>query len=147
MIFRKAVLEDIKELNRLLSALFSQEAEFVPDAQKQAKALTMIINDDSIGDIFVAQKEGKVVGMVNILYTISTALGERVAILEDMIVDEAFRGQNIGSALIEHAVAKTKAAGCKRITLLTDGDNTKAHGFYGGFGFVKSSMVPFRLQL
>lgn len=147
MIFRKAVLEDIKELNRLLSALFSQEAEFVPDAQKQAKALTMIINDASIGDIYVAQKDGKVVGMVNILYTISTALGERVAILEDMIVDEAFRGQNIGSALIEHAVAKTKAAGCKRITLLTDGDNTKAHGFYSGFGFVKSSMVPFRLQL
>lgn len=36
------------------------------------------------------------------------------------------------------------AKGCKRVTLLSDGDNFKAHKFYEKQGFVKSAMIPFR---
>lgn len=141
---RVAKMEDIKELGRLLNKLFTQEAEFTPDEIVQERALAKIISDENIGEIFVAEKDDEIVAMVNILYTLSTALGAKAAILEDMIVDERYRGQDIGSTLMDFALECIKAKGCMRVTLLSDSDNFKAHEFYEKHGFVKSTMIPFR---
>ena len=142
--FRVAVVEDIDILCELLFELFSQEVEFTPNKEVQQKALKTIITDKNIGDIYVATINEKVVAMVNILYTISTALGNQVAIFEDFIVDKNYRNQGIGENLIDFVFEDLKAKNFSRITLLTDNDNLKAHKFYEKKGFVKSSMVPFR---
>ena len=142
--FRVAALEDIDILCELLFELFSQEVEFTPNKEVQQKALKTIITDKNIGDIYVATINEKVVAMVNILYTISTALGNQVAIFEDFIVDKNYRNQGIGENLIDFVFEDLKAKNFSRITLLTDNDNLKAHKFYEKKGFVKSSMVPFR---
>lgn len=76
--------------------MFSQEIEFTPNKEVQQKALKTIILNENIGDIYVATINEKVVSMVNILYTISTALGTKVAIFEDFIVDRNYRNQGIG---------------------------------------------------
>jgi len=68
----------------------------------------------------------------------------RLWLLEDMIVDKQYRGQDIGSKLIDFAIKNIKAKGCMRVTLLSDGDNFKAHKFYEKQGFIKSTMIPFR---
>ena len=142
--FRVAALEDIDILCELLFELFSQEIEFTPNKEVQQKALKTIILNENIGDIYVATINEKVVSMVNILYTISTALGTKVAIFEDFIVDRNYRNQGIGENLIDFVFEDLKAKNFSRITLLTDNDNLKAHKFYEKKGFVKSSMVPFR---
>jgi len=142
-----ATVEDIPFLCILLNQLFSQEAEFVPDSKLQTLALKKIIEEHSVGEIFVITKDDRIVGMVNFLYTISTALGTKVALLEDMILDKNCRGQNLGTKLIEFALLRAKENGCKRVTLLTDDDNIKAHKFYVNQGFQKSSMVPFKIEL
>jgi len=82
--------------------------------------------------------------MVNILYIISTALGGHVAILEDMIVDQEYRGQGIGRSLVEFTLAQLKVKKIQRVTLLSDKTNTKAHNFYEQQGFIHSTMTPFR---
>lgn len=142
-----AVSSDIPELCLLLDSLFSQEAEFKPDIELQALGLGAIIERDGIGDILVAKDAGQIIGMVNLLYTISTALGSRVAILEDMVVAPQNRGLGVGSALLKYAIDFAKQKGCKRITLLTDNDNEAAHGFYQQHGFTESSMLAFRMSL
>ncbi len=138
---------DIDELCILLDVLFSQEAEFVSDHELQGRGLKKILNNKDIGIILVARDSEKVVGMVSILFTVSTALGERVGNLEDFVVLPEYRGNGIGSDLISYAVNFAKQRGCKRITLLTDYDNHDAHRFYLRHGFSRSSMVPFRLSL
>ena len=85
--------------------------------------------------------------MVNLLFTVSTAIGERVAILEDMIVSPVARGSGIGSGLLTYAISFARLSGVKRITLLTDSENTSAQRFYGKHGFSKSSMIPLRLTI
>lgn len=145
--FRVATLEDIPVLCELLWELFSQEVEFTPKKKSQEKALKKIIEDENIGDIFVAVKAEKIVAMVNILYTISTALGEKVAILEDMVVFKEFKNQKIGSSLIEFTLDYLKKNSFKRVTLLTDSDNFNAHNFYKKHQFTKSSMIVFRKSL
>ena len=138
---------DISELCTLLNSLFNQEAEFVPDRQTQTIGLAAVINGSEAGDILVAREDGEIVGTMNLLYTVSTALGTRVALLEDMVVFPNRRGQGIGSTLIRHAVKSAKEKGCTRITLLTDGDNEEAQRFYKRHGFSRSPMIAFRMSL
>ena len=145
--FRVAKTEDIPVLCELLWELFSQEVEFTPNKKNQEKALKKIIEDENIGDIFLALKENKVIAMVNVLYTISTALGEKVAILEDMVVFKEFKNQKIGSSLIEFTLDYLKKNSFKRVTLLTDSDNFNAHNFYKKHEFTESSMIVFRKSL
>ena len=143
----KATHSDISELVELLSSLFEQEAEFEPNSETQSKALSKIILDPKIGIILIAKDDDKILGMVNLLFTESTALGSKVALLEDMVILSSSRGRGIGSQLIDYAISEAKKVGCKRITLLTDIENTKAQSFYQKKGFVKSKMTPYRLLL
>ncbi|MDO8827295.1 GNAT family N-acetyltransferase [Methylophaga sp.] len=147
MQIQTAVSTDIPQLCLLLDTLFSQEAEFKPDSQLQALGLGAIIEGDGIGDILVAKQSGQIIGMVNLLYTVSTALGSRVAILEDMVIAPQHRGLGVGSELLKHAIDFAREKGCKRITLLTDNDNEAAHRFYEQHGFTESSMLAYRLFL
>lgn len=144
---RIANAADIPQCATLLAELFSQEQEFTPDTSLQEKGLELIIGNPSAGVIFVCEHGGVIVGMVNLLFTISTALGKRVALLEDMVVKPVARGRGFGSMLIEHACDWAMKEGIARITLLTDGDNEAAHRFYASKDFTRSDMTIFRKLL
>lgn len=147
MQINRATSKDLTDLASLLTVLFTQEAEFVPDRAAQLRGLERIVTNPEVGVILVARMEGRAVGMVNLLFTVSTALGERVAILEDMVVAPEGRGGGTGSRLLEAVIETAKASGCRRITLLTDNSNVAAQRFYARQGFVRSDMVPMRLAL
>ncbi len=147
MIIEKASSDDITALCSLLDVLFSQEAEFKPDALAQTAGLRMIMNNPECGIILVARHKGRLVGMVSLLFTVSTALGGKVAILEDMVVLPTERGAGIGTKLLNAAIDTARKNACQRLTLLTDNDNDKARKFYEKQGLVKSPMSPFRLML
>lgn len=142
--FRIAELRDIDACVSLLHQLFSQEHEFVPDSSKQSAGLEMIIGNPSRGAVFVCEADGRIVGMVSLLTLVSTALGQTVAMLEDMVVEPEVRCQGIGAQLLEYACGWARDNGYGRITLLTDGDNEAAHRFYEANGFSRSTMVAFR---
>lgn len=137
--------DDIHELSGLLIQLFSSEPEFTPDRKKQEAGLSLILKDPGIGEIFVMKIDGKIRGMVSLLYTISTALGGKVAVLEDMVVDESSRALGLGTKLLEEAVSHAKKRNCLRITLLTEAANKGAIRFYKRQGFNDSTMIPLRL--
>lgn len=147
MLIEKATAADIPALSDLLSALFSQEVEFTPNAEAQQRGLAQIIGNPETGFVLVARQNDQIAGMVNLLFTISTALGERVALLEDMVVSPADRGVGVGTKLLSEAISFARGQGCKRITLLTDRSNEFAQEFYATQGFAVSSMVPMRLSL
>lgn len=138
---------DIPDLCLLLSLLFAQEAEFTPNTQAQTKGLTEIMRNPALGTILVARNADGVMGMVNLLFSVSTALGEKVAWLEDMVVAPQARGEGIGSQLLTQAIAHARSQGCRRMTLLTDGNNAAAQHFYAQHGFSRSEMLPMRLSL
>lgn len=142
-----ATSQDIPALCELLDILFSQETEFSPNHDAQSRGLAHIIGNPEIGHVLVARHDNDVIGMVSLLYTISTTLGARVALLEDMVTAPSSRGSGIGSQLLENAIEFARLNGCMRITLLTDQINESAQRFYQRHGFVLSPMTPLRLPL
>lgn len=143
----RAETKDIPDLCRLLAYLFEQEAEFSPDTKAQEKGLRLIIDDPRTGDILIMRENGQAAGMVNLLYTVSTAMGGKVAVLEDMVISPEHRNGGTGGRLLKAAVEHAKKQGCLRITLLTDTVNEKAQRFYERHGFSISPMLPMRLVL
>lgn len=143
----EATLDDIPALAGLLTILFTEETEFSPESSLQEKGLRQIIGRPDTGKILVLRDGERVCGMVNLLFTVSTARGGRVAVLEDMIVAPANRGCGWGSRLLAAALHSARSAGCSRITLLTDATNTRALRLYQRQGFQTSTMVPLRLHL
>ncbi len=144
---RIATPEDIPACVTLLGVLFAQEEEFTADPGLQTRGLEMIIASPAVGTVFICEHEGAVVGMASLLATVSTALGGKVALLEDMVVLPACRGRGFGTMLVDHACRWARENGFGRITLLTDGDNEQAHRFYETLGFVRSGMAAFRKLL
>lgn len=142
-----ATAADLDAMAGLLAELFTLESDFVPERDKQLAGLRLILDDRSIGRLFVLRVDGRVAGMANALLTVSTAEGRRVVLLEDVVVGAAWRGRGYGRALVEHVVAWARAEGLARITLLADRDNAAALAFYQRLGFEFSAMRVLRKTL
>ena len=147
MLIELATEADIPRLCELLAILFTQEAEFSLNRTLQAQALYLILGLPEMGAVLVWRDESGIVGMVSLLYVVSTFLGGRVELIEDMVVDPARRGKSYGRELLRSAIEHARKTGCRPITLLTDEGNEAAKNFYESFGFQASSMQPYRLQL
>jgi GNAT superfamily N-acetyltransferase len=85
--------------------------------------------------------------MINLLFTISTAEGGFVILLEDVIVRREHRGKGFGDLLLKHGIEYAKKKDFQRITLLTDRLNADGQRFFKAHGFFESNMVPMRLIL
>lgn len=138
---------DIDALIELLTLLFEHEVEFTPDPQRQRQGLGVIIRNQEIGETIILKYETRIISMVNLLYTIITAIGARVSWLEDMVIHPDYRNSSAGTLLIESAMRFSQQQGCLRITLLTDRYNCAAQRFYERNDFHRSSMVPMRRRL
>jgi GNAT superfamily N-acetyltransferase len=138
-----ATLDDLPELTELLRDLFLREADFQPDREKQMRGLRLILEQPARGRIFVLRNERMIIGMINLLITISTAEGGFVLVLEDLVVHRDHRGIGYGSRLLQHAIGFAREKKFLRITLLTDNAEEPPR-FYLKHGFVESEMKPMR---
>ena len=151
-VIEKVVIEpateaDLDELSEMLGGLFSQESDFRPDKDKQLRGLRLIFEQPSRGRVFVLRREGAIVGMINLLFTISTAEGGFVVLLEDLVIHKQFQGHGYGAKLLQHAIEFARQENFLRITLLTDRPENLAQEFFRKHGFVESSMIPMRLWI
>src|SRR6266403_1950767 len=147
VIIEPATEADLDELSEMLGELFTQESDFRPDKEKQLRGLRLIFDQPSRGRVFVLRRNGAIVGMINLLFTISTAEGGFVMLLEDLVVHKQYQGHGYGNKLLEHAIDFAKKKNFLRITLLTDRPENVAQSFFRKHGFVDSSMIPMRLWI
>ena len=141
---RAANVSDLDAICRLLILLFEQEADFEPDYERQVRGVQAILSHPERGRFLVVTESGHVVGVVSLQFLESTALGGRVALLEDMIIHPNRRGQGLGKQLLSKALTHAQEQGCLRVTVLTDHDNRLAQALYEKLGFTRSRMIPMR---
>jgi len=82
----------------------------------------------------VAEVDGQYAGMCLYLPVFSTWLGKPGVYIQDLYVDERFRGMKIGEALIRRVARIGRARGASHLRLAVDLDNTRAQAFYERLG-------------
>src|SRR5437879_13555495 len=86
VVIEPATEAGLDELSDLLGELFSEESDFRPNKEKQLRGLRLIFEQPNRGRVFVLRRDNAIVGMINLLFTISTAEGGFVVLLEDLVV-------------------------------------------------------------
>lgn len=93
--------------------------------------------------LFAAHSDGHVVGLVT-LVALPQLTGMR-AHIEDVVVDEAHRGQGIARALMVAAVARASELGARTIDLTSRPSREGAHRLYESLGFARRETDVMRL--
>lgn len=140
---RPAGSDDLAAMTRLLQELFTVETEFVFDVSKQRCGLQMLLDSPS-AEVWVAERNGRVVGMVTVQLVVSTAEGGLSGLLEDLVVSSAYRRRGLGKALLSAAMKWAREQGATRMQLLADGRNVPAIIFYRKQNWRQTNMIALR---
>ena len=130
---RKATKNDMPSVLKLINELAVYERE--PDAVEVTVA---DLERDGFGDqplfnCFVAQAEDKIVGMALFYNRYSTWKGKTIH-LEDLIVNEDYRGKGIGMQLYKKVMQFALEENIKRVEWVVLDWNTPAVNFYKNTG-------------
>ena len=152
MNIRRAEEKDLQKVNDLLMQVLAIHADirpdiFIPGTKKYTDEELLAIFADESRPVFVAEDEnGDAAGYMmcamqkpahsNNMCDIKTLY------VDDLCVDEKYRGMHIASELLAHVKRYAKEAGCHNITLNVWEGNDSARGFYekSGFGIQKTTM-------
>jgi GNAT superfamily N-acetyltransferase len=78
----------------------------------------------------VAERDGKLLGLVHYLFHRNTAMLGPTCYLQDLFTVATTRGQGIGRALIEAVYERAQAAGSPRVYWMTQESNATARKLY-----------------
>ena len=147
--FRQATREDLPEIVRMLADDFlgaTRESYEDPLPESYLKAFEEIQIDKN-NELIVAEKDGAIIGTLQITFTPSISLqGGKRATVESVRVDEKFRGQGIGRELMLFAIKRAREEKCVSMQLTTNAERTDAHRFYENLGF-KGTHLGMKLSL
>lgn len=143
---RAAAAADLDSLVALLAVLFALEADFTADSARQRRGLELMLAH-SAGCVWVAEVEGRVIGMATGQITLSTAEGGAALLVEDVVVQQEWRGQGTGRRLMNALVNWAGQRGIRRLQLLADANNLPALAFYQRLGWESTALICLRQEV
>jgi len=115
-------------------------------APMSVKVLEKVINSTTTFVYIATNISNKIVGMIT-LVSFPKLEGLNKTWIEDLVVDEKYRGQGIAKALIDKAFEKTKSLGVKSVSLTSRPSRTIANAFYKKLGFKIKETNYYKLDL
>ncbi len=139
--FRYATQADLPAVVALLSDdEFAENREIGGDtiSQEYVDAFAAMQKQGN-NNMLLAEQDGRIVGALHLAFVPGLSRrGTTRAIIESVRVASDARGQNIGTAIMKHAIAEAKAGGAKMVQLTSDKRRARAHLFYRRLGFEQS---------
>mgnify|MGYP003472306352 FL=1 len=95
--------------------------------------------------LFFLVKDEQIAGMLTIGIYHSPTGGK--AWIEDVVVDESFRGQGLSKLLVAHAIEFTKSMGIPSLMLTSNPKRIAANKLYQAMGFERKETNVYRMKL
>lgn len=142
-ILLKPAEKDLRDINLL-----------IPQTAQKPHLLSMLelkqlISQERHCRLVVARRkigiEMRIVGMAAV--TFAYVPTGSVAVIEDVIVDDAFRGLGLGKKIIKKLIDIAKSQKAKHIGLRANPRAQIANNMYKGLGFFQSDVVYYRMNL
>lgn len=98
-------------------------------------AIGEMLKKEDLGLFLVARYNGKLIGIAAISFAWTLEHGGKSAWLDELYVLPEYRGNGIGSALLESMIDALKKEGCSAIDLEVEEDHRRAEHLYKRKGF------------
>jgi predicted N-acetyltransferase YhbS len=108
---RKAIPEDEVSVFQLLRQLLSN----VEVLNHSHSIFRRMMSDESLGVIFVAERDGQILGLITLSYPWAIRCGGVYSCIEEFIVNEDNRGQGIGGRLIKAVTEEALLRNCYEV--------------------------------
>jgi ribosomal protein S18 acetylase RimI-like enzyme len=136
----------IEELSEVTDEVVDAFRRLLPQLSSSAKPLDAasirsVVSSPSV-TVLVARDEGKIIGSLSlVVFRIPTAVR---AWIEDVVVDGTAGRKGTGTALVEEAVERAKAAGARTVDLTTRPSRVAAGNLYEKVGFTQRETRVYR---
>lgn len=87
------------------------------------------------GEVLVADEGGTLLGIATVSYNLAIRYAGEYAQLEELIVEPAARGKNVGGLLVQTAVDRARTRGCAEFGLYLLESTEHNRPFYEKYGF------------
>lgn len=134
MPIRRAVESDLEAIHHLLEQLMQ--------AERDQRHMTWGEALETAGyAAWVVEVDGKPVGFIDLFVLPDVAHGSKIGLVNNLVIDERFRGRGLGAGLLREAIHQCRQQGAAELHVWTDPDNTPAIGLYKRFGFVDRALL------
>ena len=132
MLIRQANETDLPKIIDLLREMDGEDGL----ASDESRAIWTNIYEYPYYKIFVIEDRELLIGTCSLVIIDNLGhLGAKLAVAENMIIRQEFRGQGIGNQLMQFVMARAKEEKCYKLMLSSNKKRTLAHNFYEKLGF------------
>ncbi len=132
---RQAIKEDLPAILSLYAKVLDKGEVLTIE---QAETLFQKMMSYPNYKVYVAANEDEVIGTFALLIMDNLAhIGTPSAVVEDVVVSDAFQGKGIGKKMMIFAMEKCTEAGCYKLVLSSNLKRHEAHAFYESLDFEK----------
>jgi len=91
--------------------------------------------DGSRGQVLLAEESAQILGLAAVSFNLAMRYGGEYCQLEELVVDPAARGKNVGGLLVEASLKLARERGCAEYGLYLVETTEKNLPFYRKYGF------------
>jgi diamine N-acetyltransferase len=132
--FRQATAADVDDILGMMRGYYEQDGYAFVEPEARAATL-MLINDPSLGRLWVVRDGPSVVGYVAVALGFSFEYRGREAFVDELYIAESHRGRGLGGEALEIAETYCRDAGVNALHLEVEGHRDAALGLYRSRGF------------
>ncbi len=133
--FRNFNADDLPELEQMVLVLYRKDAAAeAMSPRKIYRTVDELARHPEKGKIILFQAGEAVAGYAMLVYFWSNEYGGNIAIIDELYVKPAWRGQGIGSAFFSHLLAE-EGDTLQGLLLEVTPANDRAYAFYTRLGF------------
>jgi GNAT superfamily N-acetyltransferase len=126
---------DAAALTRLFAAFRDWWEREHPADAAIAEGVDRLLGDPDSDLLLALGEDGEPAGFAAVRYRYVVWVDGEECELEDLFVDDSARGSGLGRALVQAAVERARARGCRRMQLNTNEANPAAVALYESAGF------------
>lgn len=132
MLIRPATEADLPKIIELFREMDGEDG--LPP--EESKTIWTKLNEYPYYRVFVIEDRELVIGTCSLVIIDNLGhQGAKIAVAENMIISQEFRGQGMGKQLMQFVMARAEEEKCYKLMLSSNKKRTLAHKFYEQLGF------------
>lgn len=139
---RQATPTDLEVLLTLVQEYYTYDhIDF--EAPRQRQALAGLLQNPSFGCAWLLEDQGQAFGYAVLTFSYAIESGGRDAILDELYLREAYRGQGLGSQILTFVESFCRQERLTGLYLVVERKNRRAQSVYRNLNYVESDRLIF----